>query len=106
MSAENTIVKQVQEAYLRDRRIPHPAEIAVSERRGNVTLRGALGSLDQIHAAVHIAKAVPKVEAVSNELSLDPRDRWQDGEVRGARTQLSRPGGEFACREGTPPGPA
>ena len=87
MSAENAIVKQVQEAYLRDRRIPHPAEIAVSERRGNVTLRGTLGSLDQIHAAVQIAKAVPKVEAVSNELSLDPRDRWQDGEVRGAVLQ-------------------
>ena len=87
MSDGNTIVKQIRDSYVRDKRIPHPAEIAVSERRGNLTLRGTLGSLHQIHAAVQIAKAVPGVEAVYNELSLDPQDRWQDGEIRGAALQ-------------------
>ncbi len=89
MSAEteNTIVKQVRDSYVRDQRIRHAAEIAVSERRGNVTLRGTLGSLNQIRAAVQIAKAVPGVDAVHNELALDPQDRWQDGEIRGAALQ-------------------
>ena len=84
MSGENTIVKQVRDLYVRDTRIRHPAEIAVSERRGDLTLRGTLGSLHQIRAAVQIAKSVPGVEAVYNELTLDPQDRWQDGEIRGA----------------------
>jgi osmotically-inducible protein OsmY len=87
MSTENSIVNEVRDSYIRDERIPHPAEIAVSERRGNLTLRGTLGSLQQIHAAVQVAKSVPGVGAVYNELSLDPRDRWQDGETRGAALQ-------------------
>jgi osmotically-inducible protein OsmY len=87
MSGENTIVKQICDLYVRDNRIPHPTEIAVSERRGDLTLRGTLGSLHQIRAAVEIAKSVPGVEAVHNELSLDPQDRWQDGEIRGAALQ-------------------
>lgn len=87
MSDGTPIVKQIRDSYVSDKRIPHPAEIAVSERRGNVTLRGTLGSLHQIHVAVQIAKAVSGVEAVHNELSLDPQDRWQDGEIRSAALQ-------------------
>ncbi len=85
--SENTIVREVRDSYVRDERIRHAAEIAVSERQGNVTLRGTLGSLHQIRAAVQIAKAVPGVDAVHNELSLDPQDRWQDGEIRGVALQ-------------------
>ena len=87
MSSENSIVNEVRESYVRDERIPHAAEIAVAERHGNLTLRGTLGSLNQIHAAVQIAKSLPGVGAVHNELSLDPQDRWHDGEIRGAALQ-------------------
>ena len=87
MSSENSIVNEIRESYVRDKRIPHAAEIAVAERHGNLTLRGTLGSLNQIHAAVQIAKSVPGVGTVDNELSLDPQDRWHDGEIRGAALQ-------------------
>ena len=87
MSSEHSIVKEVRESYVRDKRIPHPAEIAVAERNGNLTLRGTLGSLNQIRAAVQIAKSAPGVGSVHNELSLDPQDRWDDGEIRGAALQ-------------------
>ena len=60
MSSENSIVKEVRESYVRDKRIPHPAEIAVAERHGNLTLRGTLGSLNQIHAAAQIAKSATR----------------------------------------------
>ena len=45
MSAEteNAIVKEVRDSYVRDERIRHAAEIAVSERQGNVTDRKSVG---------------------------------------------------------------
>jgi osmotically-inducible protein OsmY len=87
MSVDKGIAELIQTQYVDDDRLPHPAEIAVSEQRGNVTLRGTVGSIQQLRTAVEIAKAVRGVRRVSNELTLDPRDRWQDGELRGTALQ-------------------
>ena len=40
MPDEQTIIEHIRGRYERDRRIPHPGEIAVAERAGAVTLRG------------------------------------------------------------------
>ena len=50
-------------------------------------LRGSVGTLHQRRAIVKIARAVPGILAVEDELSLDLRDRWQDNEIRGAALQ-------------------
>ena len=84
MSQEHDIVDVIRERLSDDPRIPHPAELAISARAGTVTLRGAVGSFQQRHAAVRIATSVPGVHAVQDELSVDLRDRWEDDEIRGA----------------------
>ncbi len=87
MSNGNLITDQIRATLERDHRVAHPAEVAVSEQRGTVTLRGSVGTPHQRQAIVKIARAVPGVLAVEDVLSLDPRDRWQDNEVRGAALQ-------------------
>jgi osmotically-inducible protein OsmY len=76
MSDENLITDEIRATLERDDRVPHPAEVAVSERHGTVTLRGSVGSLHQRRAIAEIARAVPGVLAVEDDLRLDPRDRW------------------------------
>ena len=87
------VVDAIRARYARDPRIQHPAQVAVTERAGTVTLRGTVRSLHQRRAAVDIAKSVRGVRAVQDELSVDPRDRWVDDEIRGAALQalMSRP---------------
>jgi hypothetical protein len=46
MSNEN-VINEIRARYVRDSRIPHPAEVAVWERHGTVTLRGTIGSINQ-----------------------------------------------------------
>ena len=87
MRDEQVISDEIRARYARDPRIPHPAEVAVSARNGTVTLRGKVGSPRQVHAAVEIAKSVRGVRAVYDELSVDPRDMWEDNEIRGAALQ-------------------
>ncbi len=87
MPEDEIIVEEVRARLARDRRIPHPAEVAVSERAGTVTLRGSLGSLPQLRAAVEIARGVPGVRDIEDELRVDPRDHWEDDEIRGAAIQ-------------------
>jgi osmotically-inducible protein OsmY len=87
MADDNTITEEIRTGYVRDDRIPRPAEIAVSVQRGTVTLRGTLASPHQIRTAVGIAKTTPGVRQVESELSLDPRDRWEDAEIRGRALQ-------------------
>lgn len=93
MLNENLISDEIRAKYVRDPRIPHPGEVAVSERAGAVTLRGTVATPQQRHAAVEIAKSVRGVRDVYDELSVDPRDRW-DAEIRGAALQalMSSPG--------------
>ena len=86
--SENTVISDEIRATLeRDERLPHPAEVAVSERHGTVTLRGSVGSFHQRKAAVRIARSTTGVVAVEDELWVDPRDRWRDNEIRGVALQ-------------------
>ena len=87
MSSDNVITDEIRTTLERDDRIPHATEVAVSERDGTVTLRGSVGSFHQRQAAVKIARSVHGVLTVEDELWVDPRDRWQDNEIRGAALQ-------------------
>ena len=81
------VVDAIRARYARDRRIHHPAQLAVSERAGTVTLRGTVRSLNQRRVAVDIAKSERGVRAVQDELVVDPRDRSVDDEIRGVALQ-------------------
>ncbi len=87
MSNDNVIVDEVREGLERDPRLPHPSEVAVSERSGTVTLRGTVATPRQLRAAVQIAKAVPGVHDVQDELKIDPRDHFDDDQMRGVAIQ-------------------
>jgi osmotically-inducible protein OsmY len=87
MSNDNVITEEIRATLARDDRIPHPAEVAVSERHGTVILRGSVRSFHQRRAAVKIARSVQGVLTVEDELSVDPRDSWWDNEIRGAALQ-------------------
>ena len=94
MSNDNVIVDEIRAALEQDRRLPHPAEVAVSERAGTVTLRGTVASPGQRRAAVQIASTVPGVRNVEDELRVDLRDRSDDEQIRGVAIQalMSDPG--------------
>ena len=52
-----------------------------------MTLRGTVGSPRRVRAAVDIAKSVRGVASVHSELALDPRDYWDDDELKGKALQ-------------------
>ncbi len=93
MSTENLITDEIRGTLARDDRLPHPTEVAVSERHGTVTLRGSVGSFRQRRAAVTIVGSVQGVLTVEDELSVDLRNSWWDNEIRGAalQTLMSNP---------------
>jgi len=78
---------EVRAAIDRDPRIPHTGEVAVFERDGLVTLRGSVGSFRQRRVAVQIARSVPGVRDVADELRIDLQDRFEDDQIRGAALQ-------------------
>lgn len=81
------IVDEIRDRLGRDERFPHPAEIAVSEQSGTVTLRGSVSSFRQRQAAVDVARRVRGVRHVEDELGIDLRDHWEDDEIRGNALQ-------------------
>lgn len=87
MPEQSDITDEIRARYFDDDRLPHPAAVAVSEREGAVSLRGTLRSFHQRKAAIDLAKSVGGVRAVTDELKVDPRDHWQDAEIRGAALQ-------------------
>ena len=87
MNDETDISDEIRARYAGDDRLPHPTEVAVSERAGTVRLRGTVRSLHQRAVATDIAKSVDGVRAVTDDLSVDPRDHWQDAEIRGTALQ-------------------
>ena len=87
MSSDSVIVNEIRSRLERDPRIPHPKQVAVSERDGTVKLRGSVRSLHQHRAAVEIAKSVRGVDDVEDELGLDLLDHWADDEIRGVAIQ-------------------
>ncbi len=76
------VIDEIRATLERDPRIPHPAEVAVSEQQGTVTLRGTVASPHQRKAAVEIAESMPGIQYVADELHVDPRDRFIDEEIR------------------------
>jgi osmotically-inducible protein OsmY len=85
--SDKVIIDEIRAALDSDSRLPHPAEIAVAQQAGTVTLRGSVGSFRQRRAAVQIAKSARGVQRVDDQLSVDPRDRWEDNQIRGAALQ-------------------
>jgi osmotically-inducible protein OsmY len=81
------IIDEIRARLESDERFPHPAEIAVSERGGTVTLRGSVNSFRQRRAAVEVAQRVRGVHHVEDELGVDLRDHWEDDEIRGTALQ-------------------
>ncbi len=99
MSNHKAIIDEIRATLERDPRIHNPVEIAVSEREGTVTLRGTVRSLHQRRTAIELAKSAPGVATVIDELQVDPRDRWEDAEIRGAALQaLVSSAGDVADR--------
>ena len=84
---DEQVIDQIRDRYVRDPRIQHPAQVAVTEKAGTVTLRGTVRSLHQRRAAIEIANSVRGVRAVEDELIVDPRDRYRDDELRGTALQ-------------------
>jgi osmotically-inducible protein OsmY len=87
MPTHQNIVKEIRARLDGDPRIHNPREVAVSERAGAVILRGTVRSIHQRRAVADIAWSVPGVLTVEVELRVDPRDHWQDDELRGAALQ-------------------
>ena len=87
MPSNTSITGAIRSRYEDDPRIIYPAEIALEERDGTVTLRGTVGDFRQRRAAVKIAEKVHGVHRVEDELRVDLRDRWDDEQLRGAALQ-------------------
>jgi osmotically-inducible protein OsmY len=81
------IIDEIRAKLETEPHIHHPAEIAISEREGDVTLRGSVTSFHQRQTAVRIAKSVRGVRAVEDQLVVDLRDHWDDDVVRGIALQ-------------------
>jgi osmotically-inducible protein OsmY len=90
MSTELPLADAVIASLSGDPRIPDAAEIAVSARRGVVTLRGTVESFAQRKAAAEDARKLEGAYEVNNKLHVDlrgGRDRRKDHEIRGAALQ-------------------
>jgi osmotically-inducible protein OsmY len=87
MPQDKAVIDEIRARLETDPRIHNSAEVAVSERERRVTLRGTVRSLHQRRSAVEIARSVPGVLEVEDELQVDPRDHWDDDEIRGTALQ-------------------
>jgi hypothetical protein len=89
VSIDISIETAVMEALRADRRIPDPAEVAVSVDEDAVTLRGTVGSFSQRRAAVRDARKVDGVRYVYDDLLVRLMDGAQrsDAELRGTALQ-------------------
>ena len=87
MPDDQTIIGDIRTVLDGDSRVDHAREIAISSHSGWVLLRGTVGSPRQRGAAIEIAKSVAGVRNVADELRVDLRDRWEDGELRGVALQ-------------------
>ena len=87
MRNEPLIIDEIRARYRENDVLPHPDEVAVAEHEGTVTLRGTVSGLRDRRVAADVAKSVPGVRAVANDLAIDPRDHWDDHQIRGAALQ-------------------
>ena len=70
MSPEMELEEEVRAALGRDPRISNATAIAVSVKDGTATLRGAVSSFKQRHAAVEVARLSPGVDDVVDDLEV------------------------------------
>jgi osmotically-inducible protein OsmY len=87
MANDIEIIDEIRARYRENSILPHPDEVAITARAGTVTLRGTVSSPRERRVAADVAKSVPGVRRVEDDLNLDPRDRWQDHEIRGVALQ-------------------
>jgi len=87
MANDRLIIDEIKVRYGDNDVLPHPAEVAISEHDGTVTLRGTVSSLHNRRVAADVAESVPGVRHVENDLSIDPRDHYEDNEIRGSALQ-------------------
>jgi osmotically-inducible protein OsmY len=90
MSTDRPLADAVIASLSHDPRIPNAAEIAVSARRGVVTLRGTVESFSQRRAAAEDVRKLEGAYEVENQLKValrGGRDRRSDHEIRGAALQ-------------------
>lgn len=87
MANDQAIVDDVHAALDNDPGIANAAEVAVAEQAGTVTLRGRVRSFQQRRTAIELARSIPGVQDVRDELRVDPRDRYKDEEIRAAALQ-------------------
>jgi osmotically-inducible protein OsmY len=85
--ADPSIIDEIRAALDSEPRLHNPSEIAVDERAGTVTLRGTVRSMNQRRVAIEVAKTVRGVRRVYDGLRIDPRDHWDDDQLRGAALQ-------------------
>jgi osmotically-inducible protein OsmY len=81
------IIDEIRAKLEAEPHIHHPVEIAISEHRGDVTLRGSVAGFQERQAAVRVAKSVRGVRAVEDQLTVDLRHRWDDNAIRGVALQ-------------------
>ena len=81
------IIDDIRAKLETDPHIHHPAEIAIAERKGDVTLRGSVGSFHERQAAVQVAKTARGVRREDDQLVVDLRNHWDDDVIRGVALQ-------------------
>ena len=89
MLTNTPLADNVKASLERDPRIPHPAEIAVSDDRGIVALRGTVERFSQRRAAAEDAARIDGVYDVVNHLKVNVPgvDSREDDELRGIALQ-------------------
>ena len=89
MLTNTPLEDEVKASLARDPRIPVSAEIAVSEERGIVGLRGTVERFSQRRAAAEDAANIDGVYEVVNHLKVNVLgvDSREDDEIRGAALQ-------------------
>ena len=89
MLTSTPIEDEIKASLERDPRIPRSVEIAVSEDRGIVGLRGTVERFSQRRAAAQDASDIAGVYEVVNHLKVNVLgvDRREDDEIRGAALQ-------------------
>jgi len=89
MSTSTPLEDSVRASIERDPRIPDTTEIAVSDDRGIVTLRGTVERFSQRSAAAEDAGKIDGVYEVINHLKVNVLgvDSRQDDDIRGAALQ-------------------
>jgi osmotically-inducible protein OsmY len=89
MLTNTPLADDVKASLERDPRVPHPEEIAVSDDRGIVGLRGTVERFSQRRAAAEDAAKVSGVYEVVNHLKVNVLgvDSREDDELRGIALQ-------------------